>query len=368
MPIEFRCPNCEKKLRTADEKAGKTAKCPQCGTPVVVPGASQAEDDFDQFPAFGDIEDRAAVMPPPSGRSAVATEVACPMCGAMNDARATRCLSCGEDLGDAVVAATGRTPSLRFGDIWETAWGKWTANLGLSVASILIAAAMVAVAYGLLVFLAVIGFGAVGFAGAGGGNNPGPAFLVGIFAAMAFGYLAILALLIYIQLGLSNFSLNLARHQQGSLGDMFPPIHKLPAILICMFVVYLAVFVAMLPGLAAQVGGQAMMMNDNNAVGLLLVLLGYGLQMAGAVVPMVFFWPIPYLIADRRSGLFASLVDGPKLAIYDWKLSLLLAVVNVGLSFLGSLACGVGLLFTYSLSFLLFAVAYDRLAKRTRIA
>ena len=31
MPIEFRCTQCNKLLRTADDSAGKKAKCPECG-------------------------------------------------------------------------------------------------------------------------------------------------------------------------------------------------------------------------------------------------------------------------------------------------------------------------------------------------
>ena len=37
MPIEFRCPGCGKLLRTADETAGKQAKCPQCGAVMTIP-------------------------------------------------------------------------------------------------------------------------------------------------------------------------------------------------------------------------------------------------------------------------------------------------------------------------------------------
>jgi hypothetical protein len=42
MPIEFRCPQCQKLLRVGDDAAGKQAKCPGCGDPVTVPapGAS----------------------------------------------------------------------------------------------------------------------------------------------------------------------------------------------------------------------------------------------------------------------------------------------------------------------------------------
>ncbi len=37
MPIEFRCTQCGKLLRTGDDTAGKQAKCPACGTLLVIP-------------------------------------------------------------------------------------------------------------------------------------------------------------------------------------------------------------------------------------------------------------------------------------------------------------------------------------------
>jgi hypothetical protein len=42
MPIETICQNCARKLRVADEYAGKKARCPQCHTIYVVPGPSHA--------------------------------------------------------------------------------------------------------------------------------------------------------------------------------------------------------------------------------------------------------------------------------------------------------------------------------------
>ena len=37
MALEFRCPGCQKLLRTPDESAGKKARCPDCGTVTDVP-------------------------------------------------------------------------------------------------------------------------------------------------------------------------------------------------------------------------------------------------------------------------------------------------------------------------------------------
>lgn len=41
MPIEFRCTQCDKLLRTGDDTAGKQAKCPECGAVMPVPVPSQ---------------------------------------------------------------------------------------------------------------------------------------------------------------------------------------------------------------------------------------------------------------------------------------------------------------------------------------
>jgi hypothetical protein len=40
MPIEFRCTNCNKLLRTGDDTAGRQAQCPECGTVSAIPGAA----------------------------------------------------------------------------------------------------------------------------------------------------------------------------------------------------------------------------------------------------------------------------------------------------------------------------------------
>lgn len=42
MPIDFECPYCKKQLSTEESAAGKQAACPECGKPLVVPGAAPA--------------------------------------------------------------------------------------------------------------------------------------------------------------------------------------------------------------------------------------------------------------------------------------------------------------------------------------
>ena len=53
MPIEFRCTQCQKLLRTADETAGKKARCPDCGAIVDIPSQPASAEGAPQDP-FGD--------------------------------------------------------------------------------------------------------------------------------------------------------------------------------------------------------------------------------------------------------------------------------------------------------------------------
>ncbi len=58
MPIEFRCNQCGKMLRTPDDTAGRPARCPACGALSTVPGTVEGR------PAASDV------TPPPGGAPA----------------------------------------------------------------------------------------------------------------------------------------------------------------------------------------------------------------------------------------------------------------------------------------------------------
>ncbi|QDT66180.1 FmdB family zinc ribbon protein [Calycomorphotria hydatis] len=47
MTIEFRCDHCDKLLRTSADRAGLSADCPACGTPVTVPESDRDYSDHD---------------------------------------------------------------------------------------------------------------------------------------------------------------------------------------------------------------------------------------------------------------------------------------------------------------------------------
>ncbi|GAB4146713.1 MAG: hypothetical protein Tsb009_19530 [Planctomycetaceae bacterium] len=116
MTIEFECNNCRNVLRTSDDKAGATAKCPECGSLVNVPAAvedtgfefldDESEFSFEDDNAYAAQEPRRSRYASRSGASDFSspqqrvTTKPCPMCGEQIRIAAIRCHHCGEDLDD----------------------------------------------------------------------------------------------------------------------------------------------------------------------------------------------------------------------------------------------------------------------------
>lgn len=110
MPIQITCPSCHKALKAPDALAGKTAKCPACGTLIAVPNPAEeildaevAEPAPGPAPSGSPIADMlgeeeefkiqnpySAPGPPPEQRRP------CPACGEMIPYAAAKCRFCGE--------------------------------------------------------------------------------------------------------------------------------------------------------------------------------------------------------------------------------------------------------------------------------
>jgi predicted RNA-binding Zn-ribbon protein involved in translation (DUF1610 family) len=102
MAISFTCPTCGRKLKAPDNAAGKSSKCPGCGSPVtcpelvveaeLIPDTPQGPDPFSDL----DADEPYGMAPEPVTASAAEARRPCPMCGEMIVATAAKCRFCGE--------------------------------------------------------------------------------------------------------------------------------------------------------------------------------------------------------------------------------------------------------------------------------
>ena len=115
MPIEFHCEHCNKLLRVGDDKAGKSARCPQCSATIVVPSLKADVADVHEDYEFAADSDLGSDLGSGSGRggdgfsrysnpgesqsaSSQSSMIHCPLCGETISHRAVRCRYCGEEI------------------------------------------------------------------------------------------------------------------------------------------------------------------------------------------------------------------------------------------------------------------------------
>ncbi|MGO8749844.1 MAG: hypothetical protein ACLQNE_28195 [Thermoguttaceae bacterium] len=112
MAISIICPSCQKKLSAPDSAAGKKAKCPACGTIVVVPQIVQDAEEIGatEVPSSGPAAAQPTaglpnwldeMMPPATPAPAQTADDGgqprrpCPECGELIVADAAKCRFCG---------------------------------------------------------------------------------------------------------------------------------------------------------------------------------------------------------------------------------------------------------------------------------
>jgi predicted RNA-binding Zn-ribbon protein involved in translation (DUF1610 family) len=102
MAISFSCARCGKKLKAPDAAAGKTSKCPGCGSPVTCPepvyDAEPIETPLGGMDPYGDLgaDQPYAMTPEPVAAPSGEARRPCPMCGERIVATAAKCRFCGE--------------------------------------------------------------------------------------------------------------------------------------------------------------------------------------------------------------------------------------------------------------------------------
>lgn len=324
MSIEFRCTQCQKLLRVADETAGKPAKCPSCGTivqipaPGAMPGLGGAPPP--QQPSWSNpvppVQQPPASPPPAAGGNFGGLPPYGPppqQPAAGFGANPYQAPPYPAPMQSAPPIATGK---IEVGDVINRAWAIFQKQMGSCVLAPL----------------------AGGFALAG-------CILAGVVIGVLFGFVfpplgVLVVILVYIagiiasialNVSLKEFYLRVARGERPTIGSIFR-FHP-----------------QFLPFLGASI----------------LFGMMYGIGFALCVVPGIFvalyMGQFASLIVDGRAGAIESfslsmrITEGNRLQIF------LLMLASAGIILLGELACFVGVFFAIPLVQLCWAVAYLRM-------
>ncbi|MEX2558963.1 MAG: hypothetical protein WD403_03565, partial [Pirellulales bacterium] len=141
MPIEFRCLQCGKLLRTGDDTAGKQAKCPSCGSIQQIPASSASAGVSDQVagraaePTYGLAPEPVAARNPfqqaPAARSPddEANPYRSPAASLAPDAPPT-------------VPGQLRPTPIFVGDVLTSTWEIYKSQMGMCIAVVLACGAL----------------------------------------------------------------------------------------------------------------------------------------------------------------------------------------------------------------------------------
>jgi hypothetical protein len=225
--IEFSCPHCHHVLRTGDDKAGLSAKCPACNEIIWVPLAGQAS--AEPPPSEGGGYALSAEPPPDPSvdktlegsaereipKRRAAPQVKCPNCLAPNDATAQACRYCGTSLTGAEPIVESLPPVRKpdVGEALSTAWRVYQNNIGL-----LIGVFLITLPLGLLAL--AIGLAPAFLLAAIAGEADGDMAPVGFVGGMVCTIPLLIVLGVPLVIGVTHFQLKIARGIPASLGDL----------------------------------------------------------------------------------------------------------------------------------------------------
>lgn len=312
MPIEFRCDQCGKLLRTGDETAGKQAKCPSCGTvqPIPTPlssahppasrqGSSSAGSPF----AAGDAP---PLVPAPD---AEVNPYQSPLAPTTLDYRP----------GAPPVAGAFQPTPIDAGDILNRTWEILKSQFWMCT----LAASAVAVCN--VVFNFVVGQVVTALLVGGGARLDEPS----VFIPYQIGIqIPNLIFSTWLEGGLAVYLLKIARGQDPSIADVFSG------------------------------GAWYMPLLGARALLWLICLVGFLLCLVPGIIFGLMYGQYFYLIVDRRLsasdsfGMSGKLTNGNKLHVF------VLHLATVGVALLGWAACCIGIFPAVGYIQLMWAVTY----------
>ncbi len=309
MPIQFRCPQCNKLLQTPEDAAGKQAKCPECGALATVPGPAQ-----EAFAGAGPPEAGEGASPfgPPPATPGVPNPYASPTAVSMAPPMVV-------PLGEI------RPTLIDLGDVFSRAWEIFKPQWGLCL--------------GVILLVWVISFAA--------GMVLGLIPIVGPLAANLFG--------MWLGIGQALFFLKTARGQPAQVGDIFTGGPYFLSVLGGSILLALMILGA---GLGCFFPPLLLGLAIGQEAAVIFGLLGGAVAIVLCVYLALVFSQFYYLILDRNPGAVQALglsrriTRGNRLTLFG--IGLLCVLITLG----GLLLCCVGMFVTTSYVMLLAPVIY----------
>ncbi len=331
MPIEFPCSGCQRLLRTADDTAGKQARCPECGQIQTVPSAIA--------PSSVAVNSGGAGSPGSGSFEAV------PGGPVANPNRAPAFEPSSTETGFSAGEGTLQPTPIDFGETLSRTWERFSAQLGTCVLFTFCLVGVHAAAW----FISTVVTGLLAAAGAGA---------VVIVIQMASLVWSVLVGS-FTNCMTVLFALNLLRKHPSPLGSMwkvgpyFWRVFRLQCLVIV--VVFVAIVVCALPVSIAGVT------QDETAVLIGTIFSGV-LFIPAIVFGVIYFYGIliaNFFIIDQGNGVLESVwnsirhMHGNKLTTF-----LIRLVVGGVMVVLVVFTCGLGFIFIMGYNSLLMAVIY----------
>lgn len=337
MTIEFSCSHCNKVLKTSDDKAGRRAKCPQCGEPIDVPMPADATNSDDGFGGFGEspVSEEQSFLAdyPVSEEHSFLNQgtIDCPMCGASVRAGTTKCEACGETLQTSGKSGGRWEPRVfSIGEVFSRTWEVYKANLGMAIGVPLLAGGIYfvgSIAIGIVSALLSVALVSM----VGGGDM---AQLVQIPIVLVQNIL-VYGILFYVQLGGQLTFLKIVRGENPELNVMFSCGPFLGRMFLCSIIYGILTF-----------------------LGLLLLII------PGIIVGLM-FWPYSFILVDRNLPGIDSFSESRKVSSGNllnlFGLSILLGLITI----LGAVVTlGIGLIFIIPFTYMAQTVAYAEMTNQ----
>jgi hypothetical protein len=340
MPIEFRCPNCNQLLRTPDASAGKQARCPGCGqiSPVPAVSGGPAGSPLNPFADAGNVGLAKASAAPDFNPYAAPTAFDKPA-------------------KEVVFSGELSRQTIEMGEVLGAAWRVFSEEMGKCVGA---GAVMFGVNFGLQMVNQVT---SMIFQALASTENTA-AIIVGVLL-LVLGIVVQIAGGVWLQAGVTIFSLKMARNRSGAINDLFAGwpffwryfgyglligLGTLAILLIC---------AAVLVGVPAAIGGA--IAGGEGA--------GWG-AIGGAIAAILAYivaatWFIltvflgNYFIVDRNEGVVAAMHSSAQFMRGN-RLSAFAVMLVAGLLSIPvvCITCGVGQIFTAPFFGILGAMIY----------